>query len=108
MNERWYCGIDLHCNNAMSVILDEQDRTVFQKRLPCSKNDQERPLVRAVPDGGASWGLCPQTPGICPLGPIAWFGVGNQTESGRADHLLHAQKFRSGEGAFCLTGTLDG
>ena len=29
-----YCGIDLHSNNAMYVITDEQDRQVFRKRLP--------------------------------------------------------------------------
>jgi len=41
-----YCGIDLHGNNAMYVILDEQDRTVFQKRLP---NDLPRVLAALAP-----------------------------------------------------------
>ena len=29
-----YCGIDLHSNNSYIVLLDEQDRVVFQKRIP--------------------------------------------------------------------------
>ena len=29
-----YCGIDLHSNNAVYVVSDEQDKTVLRKRLP--------------------------------------------------------------------------
>ena len=29
-----YTGIDLHSNNSVLLVLDEQDRTVFAKRLP--------------------------------------------------------------------------
>ena len=29
-----YAGIDLHSNNSMVVIIDEQDRVMFEKRLP--------------------------------------------------------------------------
>jgi transposase len=29
-----YAGIDLHSNNSVLLVLDEQDRTVFAKRLP--------------------------------------------------------------------------
>jgi hypothetical protein len=29
-----YAGIDLHSNNSVVTVLDEQDRTVFAKRLP--------------------------------------------------------------------------
>jgi transposase len=29
-----YCAIDLHSNNSVLVILDEQDRRVFERRLP--------------------------------------------------------------------------
>ena len=36
-----YAGIDLHSNNSMVAIIDEQDRIVFQKRLP---NDLQRIL----------------------------------------------------------------
>jgi len=33
-----YCGVDLHSNNSVVAVLDEQDRTVYEKRLP---NDLE-------------------------------------------------------------------
>jgi transposase len=29
-----YCGIDLHSNNSYIVLLDEEDKIVYQKRLP--------------------------------------------------------------------------
>ena len=29
-----YAGIDLHSNNSVVNVLDEQDRTVYAKRLP--------------------------------------------------------------------------
>jgi transposase len=29
-----YCGIDLHANNSVVAVLDEGDRTVYEKRLP--------------------------------------------------------------------------
>ena len=28
-----YCGIDLHSNNSVVVILDEADKVVYQKKL---------------------------------------------------------------------------
>ena len=28
-----YCGIDLHANNSVVAVLDEQDLTVYEKRL---------------------------------------------------------------------------
>ena len=37
-----YAGIDLHSNNSVIAVIDEQDRVVFQKRLP---NELERILV---------------------------------------------------------------
>ena len=46
MNETLYCGIDLHSNNAMYVITDEQDRPLFQKRLP---NDLPQVLAKLAP-----------------------------------------------------------
>lgn len=36
MRENLYCGIDLHSNNSYVAVIDETDRTVFQRRL---KND---------------------------------------------------------------------
>ncbi|GJL53071.1 MAG: hypothetical protein NPIRA02_02030 [Nitrospirales bacterium] len=29
-----YGGIDLHANNSVLVLIDEQDQSVFDKRLP--------------------------------------------------------------------------
>ena len=29
-----YCGIDLHANNSVVAVLDEEDRMVYEKRLP--------------------------------------------------------------------------
>jgi transposase len=37
-----YAGIDLHSNNSVIAVIDEQDRVVFQKRLP---NELERILL---------------------------------------------------------------
>ena len=37
-----YAGIDLHSNNSMIAVIDEQDKVVMQKRLP---NELERVLV---------------------------------------------------------------
>ncbi|SDW10019.1 hypothetical protein SAMN05421882_10031, partial [Nitrosomonas communis] len=28
-----YCGIDLHSNNHVVVVIDEEDKRVFEKRL---------------------------------------------------------------------------
>src|SRR5260370_28905890 len=32
--EMKYCGIDLHSNNSVVLVSDEEDRIVLQKRLP--------------------------------------------------------------------------
>jgi len=29
-----YCGINLHANTSVVAVLDEGDRTVYEKRLP--------------------------------------------------------------------------
>jgi transposase len=31
-----YCGIDLHSNNSVVVVSDEEDRMVYHRRLPNS------------------------------------------------------------------------
>jgi transposase len=31
---RLYGGIDLHSNNSVVVLLDEEDQVVYEKRLP--------------------------------------------------------------------------
>ncbi len=34
MDQTLYCGVDLHSNNAMYVITDQQDKALFKRRLP--------------------------------------------------------------------------
>lgn len=34
MRKNLYCGVDLHSNNAMYVIVDERDKQLLRKRLP--------------------------------------------------------------------------
>ena len=34
MNKTLFCGVDLHSNNAMYVITDQEDQAVLKKRLP--------------------------------------------------------------------------
>lgn len=34
MNKTLFCGVDLHSNNAMYVVTDQQDKPLFQRRLP--------------------------------------------------------------------------
>jgi len=30
-----YCGIDLHSNNAVVSVIDENDKIIYQKKLAC-------------------------------------------------------------------------
>lgn len=41
-----YSGIDLHSNNSVVVVIDEQDRVVFERRLP---NELARILIALAP-----------------------------------------------------------
>ena len=43
---RLYCGIDLHSNNHVAVVIDEEDRRLVEKRLP---NSLERTLALLAP-----------------------------------------------------------
>jgi transposase len=43
---RLYCGIDLHSNNHVVVVIDEEDRRVVEKRLP---NSLERTAALLAP-----------------------------------------------------------
>jgi len=43
---RLYCGIDLHSNNAYTVVLDEQDQVVYRRRL---RNELELILEELAP-----------------------------------------------------------
>src|SRR5918999_1775295 len=49
-----YGGIDLHSNNCVMVLLDEEDRVVYEKRLP---NDLGYVLLELAPYQGRVDGL---------------------------------------------------
>ena len=49
-----YGGIDLHSNNSVVALLDEQDRVVYRKRLP---NDAAGVLEARAPYREAIVGL---------------------------------------------------
>lgn len=49
-----YAGIDLHANNSVVVVIDEQDHKVYQKRLP---NDLPELLHALAPYRGALQGV---------------------------------------------------
>lgn len=34
--KRYYCGIDLHSSNSVVVLIDDEDRVIYEKRLPNS------------------------------------------------------------------------
>ena len=41
-----YCGIDLHSNNHVVVVIDENDRRIMEKRVP---NSLEQTLALLAP-----------------------------------------------------------
>ena len=45
-----YGAIDLHSNNNVTVLIDEQDQVVYQKRLPLMNcaDEQIDPLERTI------------------------------------------------------------
>ena len=49
-----YAGIDLHATNSVVVVLDEQDRIVYQKRL---RNDLTEILQALAASQGALQGV---------------------------------------------------
>ena len=49
-----YGGIDLHANNSVIVLLNEQDEVIYQKRLP---NDLPTLLEQLAPDHPAMQGV---------------------------------------------------
>jgi hypothetical protein len=49
--EMKYCGIDLHSNNTVVSVVDEEDHVVAEKRLP---NDLEK-IIGLTNLGKQSW-----------------------------------------------------
>jgi transposase len=54
MDMTLYGGIDLHANNCVVVVLDDQDRVVYEKRLP---NYLEHIVEQLAPYHGSIAGL---------------------------------------------------
>jgi hypothetical protein len=49
-----YCGIDLHSNNSVVIVSDEEDRIVFNKRLPNDLGQIQAALDGTWPKRGSS------------------------------------------------------
>ena len=63
-----YAGIDLHSNNSVVTVLDEEDRTVFAKRLP---NDLAA-IIGALRSCAGSVGGVAVCAGVGVLGLACW------------------------------------
>jgi transposase len=75
-----YAGIDLHSNNSMLAIIDEEDRVKFQKRLP---NELERILLALA--SFKQWLV-----GVVVESTYNWYWlVDGLMQAGYAVHLAH-------------------
>ncbi len=72
-----FIGIDLHSNNSVVVVSDEEDRVILQKRLPNELKLKEFKLLRTAP-GSPGIGETLATTIMLETGTIARFAqVGN-------------------------------
>ena len=77
---RLYCGIDLHSNNSYVVVLDEEDRLVYQRRL---SNDLQLVLRELAP-------VAEQLAGIAVESTFNWYWlVDGLLEAGFRVHLAN-------------------
>lgn len=75
-----YCGIDLHANNSVISLLDEQDKVLFEKRLP-----NKLPRILAVLEPYRS-----ELSGCVVESTYNWYWlVDGLMEAGFAVHLAH-------------------
>jgi transposase len=84
-----YCGIDLHSNNSVVVVSDEEDRMVFNQRLP---NDlgQIRPALEPHREGLA---------GVVIESTYNWYWlVDGLMDAGYRVHLRHPSAIKKYEG----------
>src|ERR1700694_342155 len=84
-----YCGIDLHSNNSVVIVSDEEDRIVFNKRLP---NDlgQIRAALEAHQEGLA---------GVVIESTYNWYWlVDGLMDAGYQMHLAHPSAIKKYEG----------
>lgn len=84
-----YCGIDLHSNNSVVVISDEEDRIVFNKRLP---NDLGQ--IRAVLEAHRE-----ELAGVVIESTYNWYWlVDGLMDAGYRVHLAHPSAIKKYEG----------
>jgi len=86
---RLYCGIDLHSNNSYVVVLEEQDRVVYRRRLG---NDLQVILQALAP-------FAEQLVGIVVEATFNWYWlVDGLMEAGYRVHLANPAAMRQYEG----------
>ena len=84
-----YCGIDLHSNNCVVIISDEEDRIVLSKRLP---NDLGQILAALEPHREELTGLVIES-------TYNWYWlVDGLMDSGYRVHLAHPSAIKKYEG----------
>jgi transposase len=84
-----YCGIDLHSNNSVVSVLDEQDHVVAEKRLP---NDLAKIIGLIKP-----WRT--ELAGIVVESTFNWYWlVDGLKEAGFTVHLAHTTAIRKYDG----------
>jgi len=84
-----YGGIDLQANNSVVVLLDEQDRVVYQKRLP---NHLAQMLPQLSPYQGAIEGVVVES-------TYNWYWlVDGLMEAGYRVHLANTAAMQQYEG----------
>jgi transposase len=84
-----YCGIDLHSNNCVVIVSDEEDRIVYQKRLP---NDLER--IRAALEPHRE-----EMAGVVVESTYNWYWlVDGLMDAGYLLHLAHPSAIKKYEG----------
>ena len=84
-----YCGIDLHSNNSVVVVADEEDRSVLQKRLP---NDLEQ--IRAALEPHRD-----ELVGVVIESTYNWYWlVDGLMDAGYRVHLAHPSAIKKYEG----------
>ena len=86
---RKFIGIDLHSNNSVVVVADEDDRVVYQKRLP---NDLAAIVAALVPHRD-------ETVGVVIESTYNWYWlVDGLIEAGYRVHLAHPAAIKKYEG----------
>lgn len=84
-----YCGIDLHSNNSVVSVLDEQDHVVAEKRLP---NDLEKIIGLMKP-----WQA--ELAGVVVESTFNWYWlVDGLKDAGFTVHLAHTTAIKKYEG----------